>query len=101
MARRRPALETFEAGILGGDRTLLSRAITLVSDFLVKHDVVPGLNELASSITDNKLELTHNQIVSRSKESRPAQWVLLLYRLADTISDKRSEVRNTSFQITN
>lgn len=78
-----------------------SQAITLfwdVSDFLVKQNVVSGLNELTNDITDDRFALGHERIVSKSKESRPAQWVLLMYRLADIISDDRSEVRNTALQ---
>jgi hypothetical protein len=77
------------------------QAITLfwdVSDFLVKQEVVSGLNELTSSISEERLVLSHERIVTRSKESRPAQWVLLMYRLADVIADERSEVRNSAFQ---
>jgi hypothetical protein len=60
--------------------------------------VVSGLNELTSSITEERLVLDHARIVSKSKESRPAQWVLLMYRLADIIADERLEVRNSAFQ---
>lgn len=69
-----------------------------VSDFLVKQDAVSGLNAAAASIKDGSLRLTHSQIVSQSSTSRSSQWVLLLYRLADTISDDRAEVRNSAFQ---
>jgi hypothetical protein len=78
-----------------------SQAITLfwdVSDFLVKQEVVSGLNELTSGISEDRLVLGHERIVTRSKESRPAQWVLLMYRLTDVIADERSEVRNSAFQ---
>jgi hypothetical protein len=81
--------------------TVCLQAITLfwdVSDFLVKQEVVSGLNELTSSISEERLVLGHERIVTRSKESRPAQWVLLMYRLADVIADERSEVRNSAFQ---
>lgn len=57
-----------------------------------------GLNELTSSISEERLVLGHERIVTRSKESRPAQWVLLMYRLTDVIADERSEVRNSAFQ---
>ena len=81
--------------------TLCLQAVTLfwdVSDFLVKQEVVSGLNELTSSISEERLVLGHERIVTRSKESRPAQWVLLMYRLTDVIADERSEVRNSAFQ---
>jgi hypothetical protein len=80
---------------------LCLQAITLfwdVSDFLVKQEVVSGLNELTSGISEERLVLGHERIVTRSKESRPAQWVLLMYRLTDVIADERSEVRNSAFQ---
>ena len=57
-----------------------------------------GLNELTSGISEERLVLGHERIVTRSKESRPAQWVLLMYRLTDVIADERSEVRNSAFQ---
>lgn len=69
-----------------------------VSDFLVKQQVVSGLNELTSGINEERLVLSHERIVTRSKESRPAQWVLLMYRLTDVIADERLEVRNSAFQ---
>lgn len=81
--------------------TVCLQAVTLfwdVSDFLVKQEVVSGLNELTSSISEERLVLGHERIVTKSKESRPAQWVLLMYRLTDVISDNRSEVRNSAFQ---
>lgn len=81
--------------------TVCLQAVTLfwdVSDFLVKQEVVSGLNELTSSISEERLVLGHARIVTRSKESRPAQWVLLMYRLTDVIADDRSEVRNSAFQ---
>ncbi|KAI5202011.1 hypothetical protein E4T38_05807 [Aureobasidium subglaciale] len=83
------------------DLNISLTAITLfwdVSDFLVKQEVVSGLNELISGITEERLVLGHERIVTRSKESRPAQWVLLMYRLTDVIADDRSEVRNSAFQ---
>ncbi|KAG9983471.1 hypothetical protein KCU98_g6072, partial [Aureobasidium melanogenum] len=83
------------------DLNISLTAITLfwdVSDFLVKQQVVSGLNELASGITEERLVLGHERIVTRSKESRPAQWVLLMYRLTDVIADERLEVRNSAFQ---
>lgn len=69
-----------------------------VSDFLVKQQVVSGLNELTSGINEERLVLGHERIVTRSKGSRPAQWVLLMYRLTDVIADERLEVRNSAFQ---
>jgi len=57
---------------------------------------VAGLNELSSELSDTRLE--HSQITAQSKQSRPAQWLLLLYRVADIIGDKRPEVRNGAFQ---
>ncbi|KAI4748398.1 hypothetical protein E4T50_01269 [Aureobasidium sp. EXF-12298] len=83
------------------DLNISLTAITLfwdVSDFLVKQEVVSGLNELTSGISEERLVLGHERIVTRSKESRPAQWVLLMYRLTDVIADERSEVRNSAFQ---
>ncbi|KAG9650560.1 hypothetical protein KCV04_g1300, partial [Aureobasidium melanogenum] len=83
------------------DLNISLTAITLfwdVSDFLVKQQVVSGLNELTSGITEERLVLGHERIVTRSKESRPAQWVLLMYRLTDVIADERLEVRNSAFQ---
>ncbi|KAH0368934.1 hypothetical protein KCU65_g3792, partial [Aureobasidium melanogenum] len=83
------------------DLNISLTAITLfwdVSDFLVKQQVVSGLNELTSVITEERLVLGHERIVTRSKESRPAQWVLLMYRLTDVIADERVEVRNSAFQ---
>ncbi|KAI5236822.1 hypothetical protein E4T43_08375 [Aureobasidium subglaciale] len=83
------------------DLNISLTAITLfwdVSDFLVKQEVVSGLNELISGTTEERLVLGHERIVTRSKESRPAQWVLLMYRLTDVIADDRSEVRNSAFQ---
>lgn len=69
-----------------------------VSDFLVKQGAVSALNNAAAGNKEETLNLTHDQIVSQSATSRSSQWVLLLYRLADTISDDRAEVRNSSFQ---
>ncbi|KAI5205461.1 hypothetical protein E4T39_02978 [Aureobasidium subglaciale] len=83
------------------DLNISLTAITLfwdVSDFLVKQEVVSGLNELTSGISEERLVLGHERIVTKSKESRPAQWVLLMYRLTDVIADERSEVRNSAFQ---
>ncbi|THX90037.1 hypothetical protein D6D05_00832 [Aureobasidium pullulans] len=83
------------------DLNISLTAITLfwdVSDFLVKQEVVSGLNELTSGIAEERLVLGHERIVTKSKESRPAQWVLLMYRLTDIIADERSEVRNSAFQ---
>ncbi|KAH0335324.1 hypothetical protein KCU81_g9043, partial [Aureobasidium melanogenum] len=83
------------------DLNISLTAITLfwdVSDFLVKQQVVSKLNELTSGITEERLVLGHERIVIRSKESRPAQWVLLMYRLTDVIADERLEVRNSAFQ---
>lgn len=55
-----------------------------------------GLNDLSTKLDDSRL--THGQIIAQSKKSRPARWLLALYRIADVVNDKRSEVRNGSFQ---
>lgn len=57
---------------------------------------MPGLNDLSLRLPDTRL--THDQIISQSRESRPAQWLLALCRIADVVADKRSEVRNGAFQ---
>ncbi|KAK6005292.1 hypothetical protein QM012_008071 [Aureobasidium pullulans] len=91
----------FRFAFQDSDLNISLTAITLfwdVSDFLVKQQVVAGLNELTNGITEERLVLGHERIVNRSKESRPAQWVLLMYRLTDIIADERLEVRNSAFQ---
>ncbi|KAL1306906.1 hypothetical protein AAFC00_005549 [Neodothiora populina] len=67
-----------------------------ISDFLVKQGSVLGLNDYATKYPETRL--THAQILTRSDQSRPAQWMLALYRIADVVSDKRAEVRNSAFQ---
>lgn len=67
-----------------------------VSDFLVTQEPVSGLNYLATKTTDSRL--TYAQIVTQARQSRPAQWLLALYRIAGIVNDKRSEVRNGAFQ---
>lgn len=62
----------------------------------MKHDAVAGLNQLATTLPDSRL--THPQIISQQGVLWPAQWLLALYRIADVVADKRSEVRNSAFQ---
>lgn len=75
------------------------KTITLfldVSDFLVKQQAISGVNELSAKFTAYKL--TYEQLIAKSKHSRPDQWLLALYRLADIVADPRSEVGSGAFQ---
>lgn len=70
-----------------------------VSDFLVARGSVSGLTGIADGfVQKGMLGLTHKTIVTESKRSRSMQWILLLYRLTDVVSDNRAEVRNGAFQ---
>ena len=69
-----------------------------ISNFLVRLDIFGGLEELASLYVTKPTETLHKHINEAGDRSRPAQWLLLLYRLSDVVSDNRAEVRNGAFQ---
>ncbi|KAF2223056.1 hypothetical protein BDZ85DRAFT_121017 [Elsinoe ampelina] len=77
-------------------------AITLfadVSSFLLKDNAKSALESIASPQSDKAPQKIYEDLRKTEKDSRAAQWIILLHQLSEVASDDRGEIRNGSFQM--
>ncbi|KAF4549581.1 MON2-like protein [Elsinoe fawcettii] len=77
-------------------------AITLFSDvssFLLKDNAKSALESIASPQSDKPPQNIYEDLRRTEKDSRAAQWIILLHQLSEVASDDRNEIRNGAFQM--
>ncbi|PSK40321.1 hypothetical protein B9Z65_24 [Elsinoe australis] len=77
-------------------------AITLfseVSTFLLRDNARSALESIASPQTDRAPQKIYESLRRNEKDSRAAQWIILLHQLSEVASDDRSDIRNGAFQM--
>ncbi|PNS19822.1 hypothetical protein CAC42_7789 [Sphaceloma murrayae] len=77
-------------------------AITLFSDvssFLLKDNARSALESIASPQTDKAPQKIYESLRTTERDSRAAQWIILLHQLSQVASDDRAEIRNGAFQM--
>ncbi|KAF2151234.1 hypothetical protein K461DRAFT_269503 [Myriangium duriaei CBS 260.36] len=84
------------------DLNISLTSITLfseVSNFLLRDNARLALEKIASPHVDKPPRKIYDTLRTSDKDSRAAQWIILLHQLSEVATDDRGEIRNAAFQM--